>query len=35
VPERFLIGAARVALDNGLTRPGVIARNFYSELARR
>ena len=35
VPERFLIGAARFALDNGLARPGVIAKNFYTELARR
>jgi hypothetical protein len=35
VPERFLIGAARFALDNCLARPGVIAKNFYTELARR
>jgi hypothetical protein len=35
VPERFLIGAARSALDQKLARPGVIARNFYQELARR
>jgi hypothetical protein len=35
VPERFLIGAARHALDNRLARPGVIAQNFYKELARR
>jgi hypothetical protein len=35
VPERFLIGATRFALDNKLARPGVIARNFYQELARR
>lgn len=35
VPERFLIGAARFALDHQLARPGVIARNFYQELARR
>ncbi|MET0605859.1 MAG: hypothetical protein ABWZ80_05345 [Beijerinckiaceae bacterium] len=35
VPERFLIGAARFALDNRLARPGVIAKNFYQELARR
>lgn len=35
VPERFLIGAARFALDQGLARPGVITRNFYAELARR
>jgi hypothetical protein len=35
VPERFLIGAARYALDRRLARPGVIAANFYKELARR
>lgn len=35
VPERFLIGAARVALDRGLARPGVITKNFYGELSRR
>lgn len=35
VPERFLIGAARTALDRKYARPGVIAENFYSELARR
>ena len=35
VPERFLIGAARYALDNRLARPGVIAKNFYRELERR
>lgn len=35
VPARFLIGAARVALDRRLARPGVIHRNFYVELARR
>jgi hypothetical protein len=35
VPERFLIGATRSALDQKLARPGVIARNFYQELARR
>jgi hypothetical protein len=35
VPERFLIGAARLALDRRLARPGVIATNFYRELARR
>lgn len=35
VPERFLIGAARLALDRRLARPGVIAENFYKELARR
>ena len=35
VPERFLIGAARVALDRRLARPGVITDNFYRELERR
>ena len=35
IPARFLIGAARRALERRLTRPGVIARNFYRELARR
>jgi hypothetical protein len=35
VPERFLIAAARHALDNRLARPGVIATNFYRELERR
>src|ERR1700735_4095046 len=35
IPERFLIGAARIALDRRLARPGVITENFYSELVRR
>ena len=35
VPPRFMISAARVALDRRLARPGVIARNFYTELSRR
>jgi hypothetical protein len=35
IPERFLIGASRFALDNGLARPGVITENFYRELSRR
>ena len=35
VPERFLIGATRVALNRRLARPGVIAKNFYQELVRR
>jgi hypothetical protein len=35
VPARFLIGAARIALDRKLARPGVIAEKFYLELARR
>jgi hypothetical protein len=35
VPERFLIGAARVALNQRHARPGEITVNFYKELARR
>jgi hypothetical protein len=35
IPERYLIGAARVALDRRLARPGVITKNFYMELVRR
>jgi hypothetical protein len=35
IPARFLIGAARVAIDERLARPGIIAENFYKELARR
>lgn len=35
VPARFLIGAAREALDRGMARPGVITENFYNELSRR
>ncbi|QDV36206.1 hypothetical protein [Tautonia plasticadhaerens] len=35
VPERFLIGAARVALDRRLARPSLITENFYKELTRR
>jgi hypothetical protein len=35
VPSRFLIGAARFALDQRLARPGVITKNFYDELSRR
>jgi hypothetical protein len=34
VPERFLIGAARAALERGLARPNVITENFYRALAR-
>jgi len=34
IPERLVIGAARVALDRRLARPGVITRNFYTALAR-
>ena len=29
IPERLVIGAARVALDRRLARPGVITKNFY------
>jgi len=35
IPERFLIGASRVAISRQLAPPEVIARAFYSELARR
>jgi hypothetical protein len=35
IPERFLIGAARLAFNRKLARPGHIATNFYKELARR
>lgn len=35
VPERFLIGAARSALDRRMARPGVITEHFYRGLARR
>jgi len=35
VPERFLIGAARVALDRKLATPEAIKTNFFRELARR
>lgn len=35
VPARFLIGAARFALDNRLAPSEVIKSKFYSELARR
>jgi hypothetical protein len=35
IPERFLIGAARFALDHRLARPGVITKHFYRDLARR
>jgi hypothetical protein len=35
IPERFLIGAARVALNRRMARPGVITKNFYHELVRR
>jgi hypothetical protein len=35
VPERFLIGAVRVALDRRLAPPERLMRNFYQELSRR
>jgi hypothetical protein len=35
VPERFLIGAARFALDRRLATPEALVTNFYRELARR
>jgi hypothetical protein len=35
IPERYLVGASRVAFNRGLARPGVIAANFYKELVRR
>lgn len=33
IPERFVIGAARRALEARMARPGVISRNFYKALA--
>ncbi|SDN41380.1 hypothetical protein [Geodermatophilus sp. DSM 45219] len=35
LPERFLIGAARLAFDRRLAPPEVITRHFYRDLARR
>ncbi len=35
VPERFLIGASRIALNRRHARPGVVMENFYKELVRR
>jgi hypothetical protein len=35
VPARFLIGAARFAVDNRLAAPAKVAENFYKELSRR
>ncbi|WP_206602813.1 hypothetical protein [Leptolyngbya ohadii] len=35
IPERFLIGASRHALDRQLAAPGAITNNFYKALARR
>jgi len=33
IPERFVIGAARLALNRRLASPGVIGKNFYQTLA--
>jgi hypothetical protein len=33
IPERFLIGAVRMALDRRHARPEVLTRNFYKALA--
>jgi hypothetical protein len=35
VPERFLIGAVRTAVDRRLAPPERLMRNFYVELSRR
>jgi hypothetical protein len=35
LPERYLIGAARLAFERRLARPRVIVKNFYEALARR
>ena len=35
IPARFLIGAARSALDRNLVRPESISQNFYNALVRR
>ncbi len=35
LPERFMIGAARVALDRKLARPGAITENFYRALTKK
>lgn len=35
IPERFLIGASRWALDRQLATPGIITQNFYRALGRR
>ena len=35
LPERFLIGAVREALDRKLAGPEALTRRFYRELARR
>jgi len=33
IPERFLIGAVRIALDRRLARPEILTTNFYRALA--
>jgi hypothetical protein len=33
IPERFLIGAVRLALDRRLARPEVLTKNFFKALA--
>jgi hypothetical protein len=33
IPERFLVGAVRLALDRRMARPEVLTRNFYKALA--
>jgi hypothetical protein len=33
IPERFLVGAVRVALDRRLARPEILTKNFYRALA--
>lgn len=35
IPERFLIGASRYALNRRLADPNTITKNFYRALARR
>ncbi|WP_370402059.1 hypothetical protein [Sulfitobacter sp. JB4-11] len=35
VPERFLIGASRIAIERRLAPPGRIVTNFYNALERR
>ncbi len=35
IPERFLIGAVRTALDRRMASPERLTRNFYTELVRR
>jgi len=35
IPERYLIGAARMAMDRKLASPEAITQAFYHELTRR